>query len=221
MNRKFDLVIFDLDGTLFDTANSILAAFKSAVKDMNLKEVAKDELETLLGPPLETTVNRFYPSLSSDDKLKLMTLYRKHYIEDELLKAKPFDGIVDVLKKLNDDDYKVALATYKLMNCVTPMFEHYDIKKYFTALRGTIDGMNYTKSDIMKLAISDCKVADMNKVLMIGDTEHDFKASIECGVYYLGMTYGFGYNDLTEEEKNYNKFLGFIDSASEIIPRII
>ena len=103
------------------------------------------------------------------------------------------------------------------MKCVTPLFEHHDMTKYFDTLRGSINEKGLTKTDIMRLAIEDCKVNDYEKVCMIGDTEHDYRGAINLNVSFIGVNYGAGFKGLTEEEKKYDKCIGFVDDAIDIL----
>lgn len=217
MNKKFDLILFDLDGTVFDTANTILNSLKATVKNAGLRELTKEEVDTFIGPPIIDSLHRYYPEMSDEEIDDLTKAYRKYYIDHELLKAKPFDKIPEIIKTLKENNYKVALATYKLMKCVTPLFDYYDMTKYFDTLRGSINEKGLTKTDIMRLAIEDCKVTDYNKVCMIGDTEHDLRGAINLGVSFIGVKYGAGFKGLSEEEKNYKKIIGFVDRAEEIL----
>lgn len=217
MNRKFDLILFDLDGTVFDTAETILNSLKATVKNAGLRELTKEEVDTFIGPPIIDSLHRYYPKLSDEEIDNLTKEYRKYYIEHELLNAKPFPHIPEVITTLKENGYKVALATYKLMKCVTPLFDYYDMTKYFDTLRGSINEKGLTKTDIMRLAIEDCKVMDYDKVCMIGDTEHDLRGAINLNVYFIGVNYGAGFKGLTDEEKNYKKCVGYVDDAIQIL----
>ena len=136
MNKKFELILFDLDGTVFDTAETILNSLKATVENAGLRKLTKEEVDTFIGPPIIDSLKRYYPELSDEEIDNLTKEYRKYYIEHELLKAKPFEHIPDVITTLKENGYKIALATYKLMKCVTPLFDHYDMTKYFDTLRG-------------------------------------------------------------------------------------
>ena len=217
MNKKFELILFDLDGTVFDTAETILNSLKATVENAGLRKLTKEEVGTFIGPPIIDSLKRYYPELSDEEIDNLTKEYRKYYIENELLKAKPFPHIKELIATLKANGYKIALATYKLMKCVTPLFEHYDMTKYFDTLRGSINERGLTKTDIMRLAIEDCKVSDYDKVCMIGDTEHDLRGAINLGVSFIGVNYGAGFKGLTDEEKNYKKCLGYVDDAIKIL----
>lgn len=217
MKKKFDLILFDLDGTLFDTAETLLNSIKGTVKLAGLRELTEEELGTFIGPPVVTSIKGYYPELSDDEIDKLTAKYRDYYIEKEMLKANLFPGMEDVLISLKANGYKVALATYKLMRCVEPLFEKKDVAKYFDTLRGSIAETGMTKTDIMRWAIEDCKVTDYSKICMVGDTEHDLRGAINLGVSFIGVNYGSGFKGLTEEEKNYDKIVAYVDKAIQIL----
>ena len=217
MKKKFDLILFDLDGTLFDTAQTLLDAIKGAVKIAGLRELTDEELGTFIGPPVVASLKEYYPHLNDDEIENLAAIYRDYYIENEMLKANLFPGMNEVLIKLKENGYKVALATYKLMKCVVPLFERKDVAKYFDTLQGSTAETGMTKTNIMQWAIDDCKVTDKNRICMVGDTEHDLRGAINLGVSFIGVNYGSGFKDLTEEEKNYDKIVAYVDKAIEIL----
>ncbi len=217
MNKKFDLILFDLDGTLFDTAKTLLDSIKGAVKLAGLRELTDTELGTFIGPPVVASLKGYYPHLNEEEIEELAAIYRDYYIDKEMLKANLFPGMQEVLKKLKTNGYKVALATYKLMKCVVPLFEKKDVSKYFDTLRGSTAETGMTKTDIMRWAIEDCKITDYDRICMVGDTEHDLRGAINLGVSFIGVKYGSGFKGLTEEEKNYEKIVAYVDNAIEIL----
>lgn len=219
-DRKFDLIIFDLDGTLFNTKQTIFNALRGYVKEVGLRTLSEEEVESFFGPPAIVSFKKFYPQMSEEEINKILLGYRKYYIENELLKARMYDGSLDVIIKLKEDGYKVALATYKLMNCVIPLLTHYDVIKYFDAVKGSVAEIGGTKTDIMREAIEECKIKDTDRICMIGDTDHDFGGAVNLDVAFIAMNYDHSFDNLSEEHKKYNKFVGICNKASEILDLI-
>lgn len=217
MNRKFDLILFDLDGTVFDTAKTLLDSITGTVKLAGLRDLTEEELSTFIGPPVVTSLKGYYPELSDEEIDELTTKYRDYYINREMLKAELFPGMLEVLQTLKANGYKVALATYKLMKCVIPLFEKKDVAKYFDTLRGSTAETGMSKTEIMKWAIDDCKITDYDRICMIGDTEHDLRGAINLNVPFIGVKYGSGFKGLTDEEKNYSKIVAYVDRAIQIL----
>lgn len=217
MNRKFDLILFDLDGTVFDTTKTILNSLKATVEKFGLRKLTQEEVDTFIGPPIIDSLKRYYPEKSNEEIENITREYRKYYIDKELLNAKLFPNILELIIALKERGYKVALATYKLMTCVNPLFEHNDLLKYFDAMCGSISEKGMTKAEIMAQAIKECNITDYNKICMIGDTEYDLRGAMSLGVSFIGVTYGAGFKGLTGEEKNYKKCLGYVDDAIKIL----
>ena len=213
---KFELVIFDLDGTVFDTRNSVLNSVKRMIESENLRRLSDEEIKFFLGPPLEYSLNKIF-GVEGEDLNRLVASYRKHYGEKEIFNTHLYDGMEDVFKTLKDKNIKIALATYKIEEAARRIFEHFNVDKYFDVMQGSVLGKNLRKSDIMKNCMEYLNINDVNKILMVGDTENDFLAAIELGCYYFGYTYGFGYKNLTDENLNYEKFLGFHDHAKDLL----
>ena len=217
MNRKFDLIIFDLDGTLFDTEDTIINSLVGVVNEEGLRKLNDDEINSFIGPPALESFKRYYPELSDAKIDELLKKYRAYYLEKELLKAKLFPGMLDVIKKLKENGYKLALATYKKMNCVTPLFDYFDITKYFDTLRGLIDEGGLSKTEIIKLAMADCKVTDIDRICMIGDTNYDLTGAIDCNINFIGVSYGNGYKELLDKKDKYDKFITIVNKPPEIL----
>lgn len=216
-DKKFDLILFDLDGTVFDTAKTILDTLKATVDYAGLRKLTDEEMAAFIGPPILQSFKEYYPGLGEEELTKLVEYYRAYYLDKELLKAELFPGVLDVLMTLKTEGYKVALATYKLMKCVTPLFDYKGVTKYFDTLRGSIKESGLTKADIMKLAMKDCGVTDVDRACMVGDTEYDLRGAIECNMPFIGVTYGAGIKGITEEEKNYKKYIALVDKMEDIL----
>ena len=216
--KRFDLVIFDLDGTLFDTKDSIISSVCLAAKNLGYKDLSDEDKKVFLGPPLDYSVPIVFKTNDEDTK-KFIDEYRKVYFDTEMYKTNLYDGINDLLDKLKNNNYKIALSTYKSQKCLKNLFDYFDITKYFDCLNGTTEHED-DKTNILRRSMEMTGCNDPEKVVMIGDTEHDLKAARKIGCYFIGMTYGFGYKDLTDEDNNYNKTICYLDNANNIFDNI-
>lgn len=219
-DRRFDLILFDLDGTIFDTKQTILNALCGYIKEAGLRTLSQEEVDSFFGPPALRSFERFFPNFSESEIRTALAGYREYYINKELLNAKMYEGTEDVFIKLKKDGYKIALATYKLMTCVTPLLKHYDVLKYFDSVKGSVAELGGTKTDIMREAMEECKVTDCDRVCMIGDTDHDFGGAVNLNVSFIGMNYSHTFDELSEEHKKYKKFIGICNEAKEILDMI-
>lgn len=186
---EYDLVIFDLDGTLLDTSPGIFGSVRYAEQTLNLTPITDEELREFVGPPPKDMYKKKY-NLSDEDAMKATNAHRKYGIEKAIYEAEKYDGMEEVLRELKDRNIKLAVATLKKQNIAEKVLEHFDIKDYFDAIVGMNDEETLTK----KMTIE--KVIDMteaSKALMVGDSEYDYNGASEAGITFIGVTYGFGF----------------------------
>ena len=212
--NKYDLAVFDLDGTLLDSAPGILAAAEYAIGEMGYPVPDKATLATFIGPPIEVSLERA-AGMRGDDIRRAAQIFRASYQNDHLLKATPYAGIFELFEGLVARGIKPAVATYKRESYALPLLRHFGFDRYTDILYGSDAEGKLTKSDIIKKCIRDAGVTDMGRVLMIGDTVHDAKGAATLGIPFLGVTYGFGFK--SAEEVAEAAAVAFVDQAIEIL----
>lgn len=211
---KYELVIFDLDGTLLDTTEGIVEAVKYTIKKHNLEMLSEEKLLTFIGPPIQESFKANY-GVSKDEAQILANDFRDFYKDKTLLLAKPYEGLYETLDVLKDKSIKIAVATYKREDYAVKLLLHNRFGEYSDMLYGA-DNLNILKkSDIIKKCIDTSKVDSLNKVLMVGDSAHDEKGAKEIGIDFVGVTYGFGYR--TKEEVLESGAIGACNSILELL----
>ena len=189
---KYDLVIFDLDGTLLDTSEGIINAVKRTIIDNSLPMLEEKEFKTFIGPPVFDSYKKYY-KLSESAIKSLVEQFRELYSKSYLLQATPYNGIFGILSYLLNNNIKIAIATYKREDYAIKLLNHFGFDRYADVIHGADDNNILKKSDIIKLCIKESGVADSAKILMIGDTDFDKIGAGEIGIDFLGVTWGFGY----------------------------
>ena len=99
MGHQFDVVIFDLDGTLLDTSEGILNSVSHVIAQLGLEPLSQAQLKTFIGPPVQDSFRKHY-NLHEDDIQLASNLFREHYKTVNLFKAKPYDGIYTLFDSL-------------------------------------------------------------------------------------------------------------------------
>ncbi|WP_276838451.1 HAD hydrolase-like protein [Anaerovibrio lipolyticus] len=191
VEAKYELYIFDLDGTLIDSSPGILNTIRYTLNLFN-KEIPEDDvLKAFVGPPLK----RSFESLSdvnANEAEEMVKAFRQEYKKGEILNANLYGGIVSLCHKLQDDGIKMAIATNKPEQFAKKLVKHFHLDGFIPVVCGTdMEGM-LKKADLIKKAMNLSEVTDKNKVVMVGDTSGDAIAAEECGVDFIGVTYGFG-----------------------------
>lgn len=211
---KYELVIFDLDGTLLDTTEGIIEAVRYTIEKHNMKELEYCELLKFIGPPIQESFKRFYGV--SDDKAQLLANdFREYYKDKTLLLAKPYEGLYETLDELKARNIKIAVATYKREDYAIKLLLHNGFGNYSDLLFGADNYNKLKKMDIIKKCIDASNVADNTRVLMVGDSDNDEKGAQGVGIDFLGVTYGFGYKSKADVLKS--GAIGACDSISELI----
>jgi phosphoglycolate phosphatase len=212
--KKYKLIIFDVDGTLLDTREGVLDSVRDVVKKYNMEELPLDTLRTFIGPPIQNSLEKHYGV--TGDKLQEMTDYfRDRYKSNNLFKAVPYDGIFDVMKLLRDRGIKIAVATYKREDYALSLLKHFGFDQYADVMHGADNENKLKKSDIIRLCISEMECAELDEVLMVGDTDNDAAGADKIGVDFLGVGFGFGYRpgDMIEDHPS----IGLADTPIEIM----
>lgn len=211
--KKYDLVIFDLDGTLLDTSEGIMSSIKYAIQKMGLSVPNQEILQNFIGPPIQQSFSQIY-NLEGEDLRKISDYFRNQYKEVDLLKAVPYVGIYKCLELLINEGTKCAVATYKREDYALKLLKAYGFDKYMDVMHGSdFDGL-LTKADIIEMCINEACIYDKNKVLMVGDTMGDSKGAAEVGVNFLGVSYGFG--NLKKLNLFDEQIIGIVNSPTEI-----
>lgn len=193
-NQKYEVVVFDVDGTLLDTSEGVLAAVSYAIKESSLPELSEEEMKTFIGPPIQDSLAKHY-DLTPEQVQSIAEVFRDRYKGDDLLKAEPYEGIYQVFEELQAMGIRLAVATYKRQDYATRILEHFGFDKYTKILYGADNQNKLKKKDIIEKCMLDLGVHDYSKAVMIGDSDNDAIGAKGLGMDFIGVTYGFGFQN--------------------------
>ncbi len=216
MNR-YDLVIFDFDGTLMNTKEGVAGSAGYTLRKYGLADLSDKELEVFIGPPFNVQIGRMF-DLTEEKIWEITNDFRTHYSEVNLLKADYYDGILETIDALRDRGIKVATGTYKRCDYAEKISEAYHFTERMDAIEGCDFVGKLTKTDIIRNCIEKCGIRDLSRVLMVGDTMNDALGANELGIDFAGALYGFGLH--TEEEKEESGAVFFIKAPAELLEYI-
>lgn len=212
--KKYKAVIFDVDGTLLDTTEGVLAAVQYTIQTMGLCKLDRKMLMTFIGPPIQDSFRRVY-DVSAEKAQELATVFRNRYKDHELLKAVPYDGIYKMMEELKKRDIEIAIATYKRQDYADTILRHFHFDRYSDILYGSDFDNKLKKSDIIQLCMERLQIADPSAVVMIGDSMHDAKGAQTLGMDFIGVTYGFEFQ--TMEDVFAYPAVGYADAPLDIL----
>ena len=186
--RQFDLLIFDWDGTLMDSAGVIVDSIQRACADLGIPVPGNRASRQIIGLGLTQALQTLLPDLGEETYPRLVERYRYHYLgRDHAIPL--FDGVEVGIRDLQASGFQLAVATGKNRLGLQRAFESSGLGDAFLTTR-TADQTHSKPHPAMVLEIIEELGADPARTLVIGDTGHDLLMASNAGVASLGVTYG-------------------------------
>ena len=203
---KYDLVIWDIDGTLLNTENGLVCAYQYTIDKLNLPTKSVDEIKSFIGPIPKTVFMKQF-AMTPDKAQEASDIFRNRYKNHDLLKAYPYNGILEVLQYIKSQGIKQAVATNKRQDYALDICKYFGIDSFCEPILGPDNITSKTKADLIKDCIS---ATNAKKAVMIGDTDGDKQAAENAGADFIGVNYGFGFDDVE----------GYANVSSEILKKL-
>jgi phosphoglycolate phosphatase len=184
---KYRLVVFDWDGTLIDSAGTIVRCIQDAARDMGLEVPDRERASHVIGLGLHDSLRLAVPSLTTERYPDFAAHYRRHFLarQDAMLL---FPGILDLLERLSKERL-LAIATGKSRKGLDRALEYENLGRFFSGSR-CADETNPKPHPAMLLELMEQFSVNKAEALMIGDTSHDLEMARVAGVDALAVTYG-------------------------------
>lgn len=190
--QKYSVVLFDLDGTLTDSAPGILNSVRYACRKMQLPEPAPETLRRFLGPPLLDSF-RDLVGLSQEESQQAVAAFREYFPTKGLFENEVYPGVETMLRELKAAGKTVVLATSKPEEYARRILEHFALAQYFDAICGaTLDERRTDKAGVIAYALQTAHITNTADTVMVGDREHDVKGAAKNGLPCIGALYGYG-----------------------------
>ncbi|MGN0918176.1 MAG: HAD family hydrolase [Oxalobacter sp.] len=187
-DRKFDLIVFDWDGTLMDSTAAIVDSLQDAAAGLRLPVPDRKKAAHVIGLGLREAWETVCPGLEDNVYSKLVALYRKYYLVNSL-KITLFDGVETMLKELAKNGYQLAVATGKSRAGLNRVLKETGLTACFDGTR-TVDESFSKPHPSMLFELSEELQVPVARILMIGDTSHDLMMAKNAGAASVGVNYG-------------------------------
>lgn len=188
MGKRFELLVFDWDGTLHDSVAAIVTSLQQACLDLGQHMPSDLHARQVIGLGLVDALRHVAPGLDEARYPELADRYRFHYLASDL-ELKLFDGIRDLIEALHAQGCLLAVATGKSRRGLDRVLEHSGIGSFFGASRCADECFSKPHPQMLLELMDEFAIAPEN-VLMIGDTTHDMQMAINAGVNGMAVTYG-------------------------------
>ena len=197
---KYDVVLFDLDGTISKSAEGIRYSIEKTIEIVGCKGFDTSDYTIYIGPPLQDTFIN-YCGLKGEKAKEAVEVYRNIYDTKGKLMNTPYSGIDSVLCALRKEGVKIAVATSKYEKFAEEIVEMLGLTDSVDAVCGSLlDGSRKDKKDIIPYAVKILGCSMSDKICMVGDTYFDAKGARLCNVDFVGVTYGYGDKGSMEKE---------------------
>lgn len=186
--RRFDLIVFDWDGTLYDSTAMIARCIQSACADLGLPVPSVQDASYVIGMGLSEALQHAAPGLPPERYPELGARYRHHYAarQNDL---SLFDGTLPMLHALKERQHLLGIATGKTRRGLDDVLHTVQLKGLFDATRTADETRSKPHPQMLQELMAEVGV-DPGRTLMIGDTTHDLQMAQLAGVPRVGVSYG-------------------------------
>ena len=219
--KKYDVIAFDLDGTLSDPARGLIQGFVYCFKKLGMPYETEESLRKYIGPSLYEEWQEDF-GFTPDEANNAIEIFREYYNIYGWWDNDLYDGIPEMLDALKRAGKKVVLATSKPLDTAKSILKLFGLTKYFDFVGGAISHQNDQKWQVLNWSLSSVGVdlndpASLAKCVLVGDRKYDAEGAKICGIDSIGVLYGHG----TEEELLASGFTALVENVSDISKMLI
>lgn len=188
MPRRFDLIAFDWDGTLFDSTGLIVRCIQDACRDVGTAVPTDQQAAYVIGLGLRDALMHAAPGFPSERYPELGQAYRRHYLASQH-EVVLFEGTLDMLHGLKARNHLLAVATGKSRTGLNEALSSTELQGLFHATRTADETVSKPDPTMLLELMAELGVAP-DRTLMIGDTTHDLQMALNAGVSAVGVSFG-------------------------------
>jgi len=189
MNRQFDLIIFDWDGTLMDSEAKIVRCMQAATVDVGIPDPGAAAIRDIIGLGLSEAMQVLFPEQIPDRRADLVERYRQHFLELDNTGMPLFPGVTQGLTQLTDQGYLLAIATGKARRGLNRVLDETGMRHLFVCSRCADEAFSKPHPQMLEDILGQTAV-DAGRALMVGDTVYDMEMARSAQVAGLAVSYG-------------------------------
>lgn len=196
---KKQYLLFDVDGTLTDPMEGITKSVQYALRTYGIEVEDLNQLCCFIGPPLRDSFMEYY----GFDKAKAgeaVERYREYFCDTGIFENEVYPGIEELLRQLKDSGRQLFTASSKPEVFVRRILEHFHLDTCFDFIGGAdLEEKRVKKADVIRYVLEENGIEELDRVLMIGDREHDVQGAKKIGIESMGVLYGYGSREELEK----------------------
>ncbi len=216
MKNRFDLLIFDWDGTLIDSIDWIARCLQNAANDTRHEIPDYQAAKDVIGLSIERAIEALYSDANADEVLDLVRRYESAYFSKKISRDDLFSGVYEMLEALKQKGFKLAVATGKTREGLDEALSATNTLDLFCLTRCADETQSKPHPQMLEEIMARTQIL-RERTLMIGDSTHDLQMALNAGIASIGVTSGA--HD-SEQLKNYLPLHCFLQST-ELLPHFI
>jgi phosphoglycolate phosphatase len=193
MTPEWSCILFDLDGTIADSAPGITASLAYMFEKLGRPTPTADELRAWVGPPILDSF-RDLAGMDQVESAQALAIYRQHYLANGS-DSPIYPGISKLLRRIHSSGIPLALATSKPEFAASVILDNGNLTQNFRVISGSsIDEIRSAKKDIISDALTRFTMigADISKPIMVGDRYYDIEGAASNGIPSIYVEWGYG-----------------------------
>ena len=191
LQKKYDTVIFDLDGTLLDTLDDLTNSTNFALKKMGYPERSREEVRSFVGNGVKKLIERAVPQNTTEKETEAaLACFKKHYAIHSADLTKPYDDIIHLLDKLIEHGFRIAVVSNKLDDAVKALCKQYFGDRVLVAIGERQGIAKKPAPDTVNEALAQVYAHPFDAVY-IGDSDVDIQTAENAKMDCISVTWGF------------------------------
>jgi phosphoglycolate phosphatase len=189
MNRQFDLIVFDWDGTLMDSEAKIVRCMQAAAADVGIPDPGTEAIRDIIGLGLNEAMQVLFPEQASVRRDALVERYRQHFLELDNTDMPLFPGVPQGLTQLAEQGYLLAIATGKARRGLNRVLDETGMRHLFVSSRCADEAFSKPHPKMLEDILDETGI-DTGRALMVGDTVYDMEMARNAKIAGLAVSYG-------------------------------
>lgn len=185
-------ILIDLDGTLTDPKLGITSCIRYAMQKLGRSLADEVDLDWCIGPPLKASLAKLLQSDNDELAEQALALYRERFSTIGLFENEVYPNVAETLEKLQQQGYRLYVATAKPTIYAEQILAHFDLAKYFKKIYGSeLTGEHTDKGELITYLLAQENL-DATATVMVGDREFDILGARRNGLQSIAVSYGYG-----------------------------
>jgi len=212
MKNRFDLIVFDWDGTLMDSVDWIVQCLITAAKENDCIIPVEQEIRDIIGLSIHKSLDKLFPQLEEEARQQFIASYSKAFFSRQISENDLFFGVKDMLKQFKRAGYQLAVATGKSRHGLDKAMQGTGLESLFNITRCADETASKPSPDMLN-AIIELTGVRRERVVIIGDSVHDMEMAVNAGVDSIAVLCGA---NSQEQMQRYNPLLN-LQQTTELL----